>query len=1513
MQTIFHRRVRNTTLGVAIIAAAACLAVTPTLTAETVVAADFKTPKRISDAIRIEDGALKLDGQSQKSVASYRLGEGLSLDKFVFRFKARAVKKSATDDSHFGMIFQGEGNKRLQLYTRGIEMTYLSGPGTEGTVGGGVKMACGPDAAWTEFMVTVNANFIEVNVDRSFVGTFTFDIVPIKSIDLYACQVDVEIQECVAESLADAKAGGSELDQQQGGPPDFFASFDGTASATSATGEAIAPAKASGLSFTEGLRGKALQIGNTPVTENGKTENPYLQYDGKTLFDGPNGALSFWFKPDWDGRDDLTDRFLLKGWDAQGQEALNFWFWNWLRLDLPRRGLSTANVNSRVMRNSVFKDDWTHIAVVWRQDGWVKLFIDGLPYRHDPACWTLETPGRFANIDMSAIQSLALGSGGNTTVNAAGAFDEFKIYRRALADDEVVAEYRAAMPVDILLDRSVLFADKDETLELLVAPGGHFVRPAVGTGEPVKAAIELGMELVEDEGGRVVHTNKASLNIDHEQRAGLPVGKLSPGVYRLKCTVAYHGSRIQKSFLVVSHLPQAPMAATDADLATGAPIFVKDFAKDGVTGVLHEGEMAIRASALGNYLEAGGNNGGRVGFEIKIPESLLNGRPAILEVKWPDDKPRSMGLYLYPKADSVQHRDRLEGGIQSGNEYPLTNTLQTTRYLFYPGVDSYLFEARTMITGFPAAISEVKVYPLASERLPRLKIEYPAGMAHRRLGHMDEDQTVDIMLNYDDAKERRSAQRTGKVLERWCDYFDYTGQNAISYPVLRYGYICYPLAGFYGNGCFPSRPGELATFIEMFTRRGSEFIAIDNLYSLPEFVLDPERTDEFLARGYFVMGADGKPAKSGHLGYPKPNLLHPEVMDLFLAHIREIATRYGRMPGFDGIEIWPSFIALRLDEGYGDQTVELFAKETGVVLPEAATDKYQERHAFLVGPARDAWLRWRANKITEQIRQIAQTVQAVNPKLKIYVNILKAGSQATLSGKTTEGTEDETADGQCPAAWCYENTGLDFAGIGSLPNVYFTPTRPSTAYRHGMFWGYPESTVDEEIFDFKAFAPYIKDGVAYSNTYPTYFETFKQSLKQDVYAGYFQNADIKPFGRYFLKELVYPLAMMDAQRILIGAQPLGTWGRDAETREFAKAYCALPAQPFTEIAGMRDPVTARFLDTPHGTYLYTANLIWSDCTVELKLRPGAAVRDLSTGETLAADGKGNFGIKLKPYQLRSFLVACKPYPFWAALFGSKHVAISKGSIDVPDTTVRFYAQRLDALRNAMATVAKSGVNIDRHRARIERMQGLMDAGTYAEIHRLIFSKQMNSLEQLSKVAAEGFLKEQAAMMAESRYAVKCGGNEYAFYRAKAGTLFFPDRSFAGDTYGYDGNYKSVIRNIDTIKGAADPEIYKTEAYDLEAYRFKVKPGKYTVRLYFKIGYEPNAELGINVINLDIEKQRVLDAFDIFQACGSDFNTPLVKEFNGIQVEDGVLDVEFSVPEGGEPTIRFCNAIEVIPE
>jgi len=437
-----------------------------------------------------------------------------------------------------------------------------------------------------------------------------------------------------------------------------------------------------------------------------------------------------------------------------------------------------------------------------------------------------------------------------------------------------------------------------------------------------------------------------------------------------------------------------------------------------------------------------------------------------------------------------------------------------------------------------------------------------------------------------------------------------------------------------------------------------------------------------------------------------------------------------------------------------------------------------------------------------------------------------------------------------------------------------------------------------------------------------------------VYRGYFQNADVKPHGRFFLKEFAFCLATMDTTRMLIGAQPLGTAGRDEVTREFARAYCALPAIGFDDVDGPSDPVTVRWCATKEGLYMYAVNTLCFSARATCHFSRDSEGIELGTGAPVRTADR-TFVIELAPFQLRSFRFARRrlsqasdsraqarqtlavTLPDGDGPNGKRH-AVSQArptriEVDVSDETAAWFADRVAKVAAGVRSVSDAGADVtalDRHVAVLER--ACVD-GRYAEAHRLLFAKNVMELDTLREAAAQGYLAEQARMVTRSSYAVNCGKGGSAFYRAASGTLFFPDQPFGEGGYGYVGSYKSVIRPVDGLTGTADPTLYATEAYDIDGYRFTLKPGAYTVRLYLKVGYEPNAKPGVFVIDVEMEARRVLSGTDLFLLGGSDFKRAVVKEFRGVAVTDGTLDIDFGFPAGGERTARLCNAIEVIPE
>ncbi|MBL4700208.1 MAG: hypothetical protein JKX85_03035 [Phycisphaeraceae bacterium] len=424
-----------------------------------------------------------------------------------------------------------------------------------------------------------------------------------------------------------------------------------------------------------------------------------------------------------------------------------------------------------------------------------------------------------------------------------------------------------------------------------------------------------------------------------------------------------------------------------------------------------------------------------------------------------------------------------------------------------------------------------------------------------------------------------------------------------------------------------------------------------------------------------------------------------------------------------------------------------------------------------------------------------------------------------------------------------------------------------------------------------------KQGVSVWNYY-AYFESFNDSLLPKEFSSYFQNADIKPHGRYYLQDYSVPLASVDARTILGGAQPLGTTGRNSYAREFAKAFLALPGIPFTEMDQSGDPVTARYAQTANGTYAYVTNLSWSPVTAVLKL-PGqnVTVKDLSTSQSLAVEN-ARLALTLKAYETRSILIDQKITP-------AIHL------VQVPPKTMNWFGQQYKELKTVMSQLVKHGADASEQQERIALIREALVKRELGSAHRLIFSKLMRDMPALKTVAAKGYLKKQKEMLAANNYAVNCGSNK--FWEMKDGTLFLPDQEYRQGSYGYVGPYKRVGRSIARIKNVKNRALFASEAYNIEQYSFKVKPGRYTVKLYLKIGYMRNAKPGHFISSIEAEDTLILDNKDVWELMEKHPWKGYIHEVRDIQVTDGVLDLRFSCPSDKNPTTRMCNAIEIIPQ
>jgi len=1300
--------------------------------------------------------------------------------------------------------------------------------------------------------------------------------------------------------------GGARCGGAVGADPDvvFYAPFDGDAGALLAGGASAAPTSVRGLEFVEGVCGQAVYIGK--FGDRKHETAPLLEYDGAGLFASPDGTVSFWVRPDWDGHFTDPKRFdwhylfaALGGKDepdfattfvkpGSGYGRIGLFMWNWLRYDLAQgEGEKSVQLQWRC-RNTWMRGDWWHVAFSWDSRGRGKLYVNGTPQ------W------REAKVAIADIQRFYVGGPARTWVHYAranAAIDELRIRRRALADHEVMAEFRRFAPLDFALERRFLRADTEERVEIEIEPADPVAAPVTGV---------LTTRVIADADGRVLARDRTELRLARRRTIVLPLRAPAVGDLRAECVYTGANGRFQRSFPITVYRQRPAPPASDRDVELGERIVSIDCTTETNGFVASAAGAAIRdVPGVGRYREAGEAKWDRFAFEVALPAGLR--APVALEVAWPDDRERAMALYMIVKSEHRQHRDRLSGGIQCGGEYPLSRTMRTTRYLFYPESDQYLFEVRTLIPGLPAAVARLEIFRL-DERLPKLAVRRPEGAPQRAFGHLDEDQSFEINLGGGIESPTRYGYAV-ELFERLLDYLDYTGQNTMSYALLRYDWGHLDMGPVNAVGSRMRCAGWVSLLLDMMQRRGLQLVGNVHLFTVPErpvvprAATDPDELERRVREGRFTIDRTGKVRTDfGRKRGVGNNPAHPAVRGQFLGMVAEIARRFGRHPAFAGMDLWIDAntpLAFRSpDVGYGDFTVALFEKETGLRVPAPADDpgRFEQRARFLNGPGRDKWLAWRARKTTELVREVDAILTKARPDLRLHLTV---GGWHERSPRFLDKEECEGFDFR---TFAYERLSVDLEAVKQFKSVVLTPMKDGTIYRWLKHWtGGRENVACELNWSVDKFRAFRHGARSAASVYLRYFESFSDSLKPDVYKGYFQNDDPKAHGRYFLKDFAIALAAQDAAQIFVGAQPLGTAGRDVEVREFAKAYRALPAGEFQDVPGLTDPVTARWLNTPQGTYLYVASLVEFPLTVQVDLPEGAGpAGDLSSGRPLALTGT-SLPVELTPFQLRSFLV---PGP---------DVRPRGGRCAIPPEARQRYAAEVADLARAVAELEKHGADATRHKQRLSVIERELAAGAYAEARRLIASKLMRGIPELRESAAKGYLSEQAAMIRRSEYALNCGAQR--FYRAKSGRLFFPEHQFQPGGYGYDGGYSSVGRPVAGLKGTPDPVLFAREAYNIDAYRFTVAPGAYTVRLHLKVGYRHNAKPGTFVFDVLIEGRPVLTEYDVFTGAGGDFFQAAVREFKGVAVADGVLDIEWRLPATMtiDPTARLCNAIEIIPE
>jgi len=697
----------------------------------------------------------------------------------------------------------------------------------------------------------------------------------------------------------------------------------------------------------------------------------------------------------------------------------------------------------------------------------------------------------------------------------------------------------------------------------------------------------------------------------------------------------------------------------EIDLATREP----DYVKGGDTRVVTRPWGSYRESGDVGYLQHMNSQEPSwfaYKFQVEDPDALY-----WLEFDYPDDAKRT--FLVIPRSGNAQLYAGPATGPDSGREFSLTNQMQTMGLFFWPKDTDLRVAVMQPQSGLRAAVSKVRVYKVTGGLSP---LPAPTENGRDFLHWYEEGSSY---LGFFGAGGK-SLKDLFVATDNWAKIMANRGASLLMPTVNIYQPQMYP--SDYNITFSDSNTFDSVRLIELLSEKyGLKFAG--------EFHPEGRQLETVSARekstdSIYQYSRYGKATDGG--GRPKFNFLNPKVEEFVIGMIGEFGDRYGDSPAFAGASIrlmdWQNtgfgnFGSL--DWGYGDFTIGLFEKDTGIKIPVDNTDpeRFQKRYDWLMANAKDQWIQWRCDKATAFFVKVRDRLREKNKTAVLYLNNFLGPNE-----KTSDAWQENFKDFP-------REIGIDPVALGKLEGIEMI----SSLAGHGRR---SREAVDQQNRDalvqpdlLHALAP--KGGPARFLSGQAYFEA-TEAIAPPTDMGYpagtphgWVSGNVDPAGRHYLER--YALQVAEADALMIGdggnaytvGQPL--------LREFLTEYRALPQILFQSRADAQDPVVVRELARAEDFLFYAVNRERYPVKVQVEFAAPTDVKRLATGESIPLSGK-TLDITLLPYELRSF----------SASAGSKILKVTQ-SIPAADLErVTKMTAWLRQLANDVAT-GKSGAEL----------------------------------------------------------------------------------------------------------------------------------------------------------------------------------------------------------------------------
>ena len=361
------------------------------------------------------------------------------------------------------------------------------------------------------------------------------------------------------------------------------------------------------------------------------------------------------------------------------------------------------------------------------------------------------------------------------------------------------------------------------------------------------------------------------------------------------------------------------------------------------------------------------------------------------------------------------------------------------------------------------------------------------------------------------------------------------------------------------------------------------------------------------------------------------------------------------------------------------------------------------RSQWLMANAKEPWIQWRCRKLHDYYKELAALLRAKRGDLTLGVVIFAAES--------AKATADYLNPEWRALQWAREQ-GID-------PALYVND--PEIVLRYSMVpadlrWKRAHGSTDPEVFDLRTVdsapemvAPLALTPAASVNMHDRYFEDAVartaplKGLPGKAQECAWRVSALNGNTVHGLENHVFALNNLDALTITKGGFLVGTLGIEDKLARFAKAYRALPAVKFDDVAGLADPVRVRQKVVDGANFFYVLNRLPYPVDVSLALAGGEA-SDLVSGETSSG---GQLSLALRPYDLRSFRQA------------EAKGRVQGGAATVAASVAEVLSRQVEAADARLRERAAKGEDLASVKPYLEKAKKCLADKEYARLHFLL--------------------------------------------------------------------------------------------------------------------------------------------------------------------------------------------------